>query len=133
MGADAWMYWVPYQKDMEAALEKLRQEVFQSGQFAGSELQPASIEEAIANTGPDGTGSVLDMVCGIADEPGMATVCPLSDAALEDYFGTTRPTRQQVEANEDFFEDINRGEGIAIITYKDGQPSEICFAGYSFD
>lgn len=33
----------------------------------------------------------------------------------------------------DFFEDMERGEGIYIITYRDRAPSEILFAGYSYD
>jgi hypothetical protein len=53
---------------------------------------------------------------------------------LEEYFGTTQPTRQDIEQNiEDFFEEIERGQGVYIIAYQHGQPSEIFFGGYSFD
>ena len=38
-----------------------------------------------------------------------------------------------VEANDDFFDDIERGQGIYIIIYDDRKPAEICFAGYSYD
>jgi hypothetical protein len=33
----------------------------------------------------------------------------------------------------DFMEEVERGQGVYIILYRDGQPDEICFAGYSFD
>jgi len=32
-----------------------------------------------------------------------------------------------------FLEDAERGKGIYIVLYKDGAPSQILFAGYSFD
>ncbi len=49
------------------------------------------------------------------------------------YTSTTQPTREMVEENMDFLEDVERGHGVYIILYQDGQPSEILFAGYSFD
>jgi len=33
----------------------------------------------------------------------------------------------------DFFEDLDRGHGASIVVFKDGEPDEICFAGYSYD
>jgi hypothetical protein len=38
-----------------------------------------------------------------------------------------------IERNMDFFENIDRGQGIYIAVYRNGQPYEIFFAGYSFD
>jgi hypothetical protein len=38
-----------------------------------------------------------------------------------------------VERNMGFFEDIDRGEGVYIVIYKNGAPDELLFAGYSFD
>ncbi len=52
---------------------------------------------------------------------------------MQDLFGKTRPTREMVEENEDLWEDLERGQGIYIVLYKDNQPDEIFFAGYSFD
>ncbi len=48
-------------------------------------------------------------------------------------YGTEQPSHEMVEHNMDFFEDIGRGQGIYIIVYKDGQPSELFFTDYSFD
>ena len=38
-----------------------------------------------------------------------------------------------IEQHMDFYEDIERGQGVYIIAYKDGKPSELFFGGYSFD
>jgi hypothetical protein len=38
-----------------------------------------------------------------------------------------------IEQNMEFFEDIERGQGIYIVVYKAGRPDEIFFAGYSCD
>jgi hypothetical protein len=32
-----------------------------------------------------------------------------------------------------FFEEVERGTGVYVVVYDQGKPSEICFAGYSFD
>lgn len=132
MGAEPWDYFVPYEANIQAALDKLRQREFSAGRYRSAELRPATIEEAVENADADGTGSILDITT-VADEPDFCTVCPLSDEAMEECFGTTQPTRQMIEENIDFFEEIERGQGVYIIAYKDGKPSEIYFGGYSFD
>ncbi|MDX6693526.1 MAG: hypothetical protein QOF02_1129 [Blastocatellia bacterium] len=38
-----------------------------------------------------------------------------------------------IEESDELYEKLERGQGVYIIAYKDGQPSEIFFAGYSFD
>ena len=38
-----------------------------------------------------------------------------------------------VEESEELFEALERGQGVYIVIYDGGQPSEIFFAGYSFD
>ena len=57
----------------------------------------------------------------------------LTEKEVVAYFGTKEPTRDAVEANSDFFEDIERGQGVCFIIYNDGSPSELVFAGYSYD
>ena len=68
MGAEPWQYTVPYQADVAAALDELRQAVFAAGEFRAA-----------------------------------------------------------------FWEDIGRGEAVCVTTYEGGRPSELFFAGYSFD
>jgi hypothetical protein len=80
----------------------------------------------------EGTASILD-ITHVSRQPAVRAVCPLSDQELNDHFGTTQPTREQVTRNMAFMDDIGRGEGRFIVTYVDGRPTEILFCGYSFD
>jgi hypothetical protein len=147
MGADPYFYFVKYEPDVDTALQELRQQEFRAGrynpvmpflQFPVSAHAPApgaqhaTIEEAFEDADADGTRSILDLD-HISDEPDFGAVTPIDEERLEELYGTTQPTRAMIEANMDFFEDIDRGHGIYIIAYKDGEPDEILFAGYSFD
>ena len=132
MGAEPWQYFVTYQPNLQGALENLRQQEFRAGRFRGSELKPATIQEAFENMDADGTASILDIE-RVADEPDYCAVAPLPKNTLVRLFGTDQPTRAMIEQNMDFYEDIERGQGVYIILYKDGHPSEIFFGGYSFD
>lgn len=132
MGAEPWSYFVPFEPSVEAALEKLRQRVFASGEFFRSELQPADINEAMENAEETGTRSILD-IQSVGDSAEICTVCPLSDDDLRRHIGTTRPTHAQVEKAFGVFEDIDRGQGIYLTVYDADEPSEYFFAGYTFD
>ncbi len=141
MGAEPWDYFVPYEEDVQAALEKLRQREFQAGRYRNySETKPATISEAVENADASGMASILDME-RVAQEAGYSTIVPLSDAELIRCFGTTEPTRQMIEDNladaadedDDLYENVGRGQGIYVISYKNNQPSEIFFGGYSYD
>jgi len=132
MGAEPWEYFVPYEPNIQTALDKLRQQEFAAGRFRGSELNPTTIEEAFENMDADGTASILDIE-RVSKGADYGAVCPLPSSELTRYFGTNKPTHGMIEANQDFYEDIERGQGIYIVVYKDEKPSEIFFAGYSFD
>jgi hypothetical protein len=132
MGGVPWNYFVPFNSSVETALESLRQKVFASGDFNRSELKPASIDEAMENAAEEGTRSILDIMM-VGDAPDFCTVCPLPDRELERLFGTAQPTHSAVAECHDFYEDIERGQGIYIVVYEGGKPSELFFAGYSFD
>ena len=69
----------------------------------------------------------------ISDEADYGAVTPLSEDDLLNLFGTTKPTREMVESNDELFDALERGQGVYIVTYQDDKPSEIFFAGYSFD
>jgi hypothetical protein len=159
MGAEPWSYFVPYQPDIRAAMHALQEQEFAAGRFHSrysydkSLPPPASIDDLRARyMNETGTRSILDMM-SVADEPAqpdedlpeelrelmgtsLANVCTVvrvSDDRLRQYFGTTRPTREAIEENADYFYDLERGCGLYIIAYKDDHPHEIFFAGYSFD
>ena len=50
-----------------------------------------------------------------------------------DVFSTREPTRRHLDDDDALFEMIERGHGVSFVVYENGRPSEICFAGYSYD
>jgi hypothetical protein len=150
MGSQPWMYAVPYEVDLQSALDGLKQREFQAGRYYpaiedittsyihpenmhGPGAQHASIEEALEASGESGTQSVLDMV-SIGSAAGPQTVVPLDDPTLLSLFGTTHPTRAMVDRSYRWLNDAQRGEGVAVLLYgEDGTPLHVLFAGYSFD
>lgn len=132
MGAEPWQYFVPHRADLQAALEELKQQEFRYGRYRYSEEQPGSIDQAREIADADGTASILD-IDRVDDEPDFGVVTPLTAAQLKALFGTDRPTREIIESSDELFDDIERGHGVVCPVYRDGQPSELCFAGYSYD
>ncbi|HEY2011726.1 MAG TPA: hypothetical protein VGH23_22240 [Rhizomicrobium sp.] len=146
MGGHPWWYLVPYEKDVASSLEALRQREFKAGRYNPAEPFPrfpvdlahapgckhASIDEAREDSDADGTRSILD-VSGLSEEPDYDAVAPLGDDDLMEFFGTTKPTAEDVEDSEELFEQIERGQGIYVLVYENDQPSQIFFAGYSYD
>jgi len=146
MGAVPYEYFVKYQPDIDAALQDLRQQEFRAGRYnpviafpgtiTGPKPSPgaqhATIADAIRASGADGTRSILDLD-HVSPHPAFLAVSPVDPSQLQQWYGTTQPTRAMVEQNMEFFEDIERGQGIYIVVYKDGRPDEIFFAGYSCD
>ena len=147
MGAHPYWYTVKYKANTQAALDELRQREFRAGRynpampfidFPITSASPApgpqhdSIEEAMEEADADGTRSILDSH-SISDEAEFFTATPLPEELLEELYGTTQPTRAQVEGNMDFLEDLERGHALYTTLYKNGQPDELFFAGYSVD
>ena len=60
---------------------------------------PATIDELLAHVDQEGTHSILD-VLGVAITEEFGHVYPAPEAWLLETYGTTRPTRQMVEADE---------------------------------
>ena len=163
MGASGWRYYVPYEADFSAALARLRKQVFASGDYhrRGKGRKPKSIDELLKRNAEDGTHSILDIerVGPRPTKRGAEVFIPsvgLDEAArmrwveeqisrigsvrelhphdLLELFGTTMPTREQVEAREDDIMDMrSRGSGTIVVIYKDKQPSELLFIGFSGD
>lgn len=169
MGSHPYHYFTPYQDDLEAALQGLREREFRAGRYdpalrkanpprysfqlkfppdaswPSPGAQHASIEEAFEASAEDGTGSILDLF-HIGDHPDYCIACPVPPDDLVAIFGTTQPTRGQLETifhtprqrpDDDpataLFERIERGQGRYIVVYANEEPSEIYFIGYSFD
>lgn len=151
MGASPYMYLEPLRGDVAATLQALREREFRAGRYnpvipfpvtpinANSPApgaKHASIEDALEAADADGTRSILDLD-HIADEPESCAISPIPAETLQEHFGTVQLTRDVFEANEDAFWDImdevDRGAGIFALLYDNGEPTEVVFAGYSFD
>jgi hypothetical protein len=147
MGAHAYWYVVKYKPDVDAALQELREREFLAGRYnpvipfpdfpVGPQspapgARHATMAEALEAAETDGTRSILDLE-RVSDQPDYGAVTALGDGALQALFGTTRPTRAMVEASDDLWEDLERGQGIYIVLYQNDETDEIYFAGYSYD
>ena len=147
MGGHPWFYFVEYEPDIEAALQKLRRSEFEAGrynpavwfpEFPVTPASPApgarhdSIEEAMEEADADGTRSILDME-RVSDVADFGAVTPMPPEVLLDLFGTEQPTREAVEGSDELYDALERGQGIYVVVYEGGRPSEIFFAGYSYD
>jgi hypothetical protein len=125
-------YTVPYEPDIHAALDKLRQTVFESNDFNGAEFEPPNPEAAIDLTGADGTRSILDII-RIGDTPDFRSAAPVTPPDLLTHFGTAQPTKESILASESFWQSIPRGQARYIFLYDNGAPAQILFAGCAFD
>ena len=148
MGAHTYYYFVKHQPDISAALRALREREFQAGRYSPVMRDPRfpinssspspgprhqSIDKAREAAQEEGTRSILDIE-RIATTPDYFVAAPLPARELTRLFGTQPPSRMQVEARMDeLLDKIPRGQGIYLITYRDGQPDEIFFGGCSFD
>jgi hypothetical protein len=178
MGASGWHYTTPYDPDPEAALQRLRAEVFESGDYllpgevlrvpgevlAGLPLRfrlalalvraigaavrayhwvtrggrrPRTIEELLEMAGESGTHSILD-IAHTADIPEFGAATPLTKHRHLQLFGTTTPTRAQVEAAQAApagpDEGIRRWEAVYFVVHDEaGSPLEYVFVGCSGD
>ena len=149
MGGHFYYYFVPYHEDINAALQALRKQEFEAGRYnpaipfpfddwpsqtPGPAQGPkhASIKAALEASEADGTRSMLDME-RVGTRPDYGVVVQLASNKLDDLYRTSKPTHQMIKENLDFFEEIERGQGIYIVVYEGDRPSELFFAGISYD
>lgn len=123
MGASGWDYIVPYQADLQAALDDLRRQVFSSGDYISPVTQGLAAPESVEALA--------------RQEQAFGTVCAFTDDEYEDYFGSTRPARADWDRfREDPLSDeyvAERWTGRAMVIWADDAPAEIAFWGYSGD
>lgn len=169
MGASAWIYFVPYQPDINKALQALREEVFRSGKYFkmqhsawdddnitvplppelidalreeanyyASLPEPKSPDELLHYNAAAGTHSIID-ITRVSTSPEFGSASPLTPQELFTIFGTEKPTRAVIDkiGENQLFTHVTelrqRWEGAYIIVYKDEQPDEILFIGFSGD
>jgi dipeptidase len=147
VGASSWSYFVPYQADLNTALEALRQQVLTDGDYwwargefgksaSAYDNRPSSIRDLFDDewVQESGTHSILDMHHVLADGEAAdyGTVQPVTTAEAQQYAGTERLTRDHIGALDDV--PLRRWFGrCAVLHDTAGQPDEIYFWGYSGD
>jgi hypothetical protein len=150
MGGEPYWYFVPYDSDVQRALDALRAREFQAGRynpvvpflhfdderaFLAQRPGPrhASIDKALAASGESGTRSILD-IATVRRAPDYGVAAPFADSLVRDVFGTMQPSRSAVETSLDrLLEVIPRGQCLYLVAYADRDPAELFFAGYSYD
>ncbi|MFF4445847.1 hypothetical protein [Streptomyces sp. NPDC001502] len=146
MGASGWEYYVPYQEDLGAALDALRQRVFEGQDYywdpwdedeAGEVGErPSTIDRLWEDeqVQEEGTHSILDMhrMVRPGESPGHGTVQPVQPAEAYRLTGTGRPTRAHVQLMEPLADRRWVGR-CAVLHDAHGRPEEILFWGFSGD
>ena len=148
MGGHAYFYYVPYESNVQDALDRLRDREFKAGRynpvirflkFGAPDFlkhEPGakhrSIDEAINDAAADGTRSILD-ISRVADRSDFGVAAPVPADQLKEWFGTERPTRTMLEHADELFDAIERGQCVYVVVYDGNKPSELFFAGYSYD
>lgn len=140
-GASGWSYFVPYERDPKAALERLRWDVFRKGTYykLRPEQKAKSPDQALLLNETEGTHSIIDIqkVALLPASPcELGAVCPLSPAALVELFGSERPGRAQVEAlaqDKRLLVRFQRWSGVYLVVYEGSTPKWLYFTGASGD
>ncbi|MDR6973719.1 hypothetical protein J2X68_000388 [Streptomyces sp. 3330] len=147
MGASEWDYYVPYQEDLNAALQRLRREVFDAGDYywvnggdwrpeAEREPRPQSLEELWEDelVQETGTHSILDVfhVVGPGESPDYSTVAPVTAEEARERLGTDELTRAHV-TDFDVFPRSRWIGRCAVLHDDEDAPQEIYFWGHSGD
>lgn len=137
-GCRSWFYCIPYQQDIQKALEELRDQEFKARRFYRSDLPSKTVEDAIRNADAPGTRSILDIE-KVSPTRKPLSISPASPEDVRRVFGTDKPTRSIVEKVvktpnsefAEFLETYDRGEGMYIVLYDSERPIEIMIAGWS--
>jgi hypothetical protein len=149
MGAHPYWYFVPYDADVQRALDALREREFAAGRYspvvrfpefgagAPRRFAPAhpDISAAMADAARSGEGtrSILDIE-RVSKDRELGAAAPLPPDVVIEIFDTSRPTRAVVDARlEEVFDNLDRGECIYLPIYDGDIPAELLFAGYSYD
>ena len=107
MGAEDWLYFVPYQDDLTAALKALRLAAFNNlvapdKHWPDDWPRPTTIEELRAlleqeQSYHDGILDLDERIIGPGSSDEFRAIRRLSQPEMRDFFGTDRPTRADFE------------------------------------
>jgi len=118
---------------LKETVEQLRQ--LEAERLGGPDRKFGSIEELLAAAAEDGTHSILDIE-HTADTPDFGVAWPAPDDVLEEVFGTSKPSRADIEAKPDELAerlDLERWQAAYVVVYADERPAEIYFEVVSGD
>jgi hypothetical protein len=148
MGGSGWEYYVPYQPDLQAALDELRRRVLDSGDYwwavpyefgrPAREYpdRPRTEDElwAAEAVQESGTHSILDVSEVVTDDgmPDHGAVQPVTETEAMEQVGVARLTRAHVGALQSLAAERWSGR-CAVLHDAAGEPSEIYFWGSSGD
>ena len=131
MGGHPYDYVVDYDENLQAALDRIRADVFERGQYYGADRRPKSPEAAVKASGETGTRSILD-ITRVQAKPDFCRAAALTREEMLRYFGTETPTLELVRDTEAFWMDLERGMARCVVVVEGGM-KKLLFAGYSFD
>jgi hypothetical protein len=124
MGARPFWYFVPYDPNTGRAFEQLR----------ANELRPPPDADGAAKLWSGDAPRAMLRAFRFGETLGFALVAPLPSDVLAEVYGTQTPDHATVVTKlVELFECLDRGRCAYIIIYQNGAPSELLFAGYSFD
>ncbi len=147
MAATSWQHIRTFSGDVSETLERLRRDVFAAHAFyvgddpvlgdrsierggAACLQRPATLADAIARNGAEGTHSVLDITEGIAVAPAAGAVSPLAPVDAARCFGSVRPTLFEVLMTDFDAADVcEPGTGRYFMIAEPGEPALVVFVG----
>jgi hypothetical protein len=143
--ASAYWYFVPFDTDVRRALDELRKREFEAGRYypvvprlysgdpnlrlVSPGPRHASVAQAVAAAGDDGTRSILD-IDDLATDLAFGVAAPLGERTLREVFDSCTPTHDEVEEQvAELLEDLAPGQCGYLVVYDDDEPAELFFVG----
>ena len=124
MGGEPWLIRKPFEDNVGQVLNKYKSEILKK-----TPDWPEIRVSELAKVRDDGGD-------GWPDPESMCCLAAFDESNLIDMFGTTKPLTSIKESDlwsKVNWDNIPRGEGHYLVLYKDNQPVEVCFMGYSLD
>jgi hypothetical protein len=163
MGASGWHYFVPFQPDIKAVLDQLREDVFDKGEYlkpalfygalmhqVGDQLEPNVVDEvniAIEDFKKRPEPQSIEELIEMNAEMGTHSIIDIHEISEEPGFGVIAPMPEKMVTNmfgthrpnhsqiESKVDELfmNIRACYYVLVYKNDSPDEIFFIGFSGD